>query len=88
MRGDSRHFSHLICFGRIYIVGLPSGTLRSHRRQDMATLFRMGCWGGVVLAVVFALVGPNVGVLFSNPAAILGLGLVGLGLCKQARNNC
>ena len=42
-------------------------------------------WGFAVAAVVYAAVGPGMGVLYGNPLACLGVGLIGLGLCLEGR---
>lgn len=42
-------------------------------------------WGFAVAVVVYAAVGPGMGVLYHNPLACLGVGLIGLGLCMEGR---
>jgi len=45
----------------------------------------MMAWSFAAAAVVYAAVGPGVGVLYHNPLACLGVGLIGLGLCMDRR---
>jgi hypothetical protein len=40
----------------------------------------------VVLVAIFCMVAPGNGVLYHNPLAVIGLGLIGVGLCKQERD--
>ena len=42
-------------------------------------------WGFATAAVIYAAVGPGMGVLYDNPLATVGFGLIGLGLCKEGR---
>lgn len=51
----------------------------------MKTKLHILAWGFATAVVVYAAVGPGMGVLYGNPLACLGVGLIGLGLCKQAR---
>ena len=51
----------------------------------MKAWLNMLAWSFAVSAVVYAAVGPGVGVLHQNPLACLGVGLIGLGLCMDRR---
>lgn len=51
----------------------------------MKAWWKMFAWSFAVSVVVYAAVGPGVGVLYSNPLACLGVGLIGLGLCMDRR---
>ncbi len=42
-------------------------------------------WTFAMATVVYAAVGPGAGVLYGNPLACLGVGLIGLGLCMDGR---
>ena len=42
-------------------------------------------WSFVLAVVVYACLHPDHGVLYDNPLACLGVGLVGLGMCVEAR---
>ena len=42
-------------------------------------------WAFVSMVIVYAAVNPNGGVVYSSPVATLGIGLIGLGLCMEAR---
>lgn len=59
-------------------------------RAGLETL-RMKCvlnrlaWAFAVTVLVYAAVGPGMGVLYRNPLACLGVGLIGLGLCVDSR---
>jgi len=50
----------------------------------MKTTLHILAWGFATTAVVYAAVGPGAGVLYGNPLACLGVGLIGLGLCMEA----
>ncbi len=51
----------------------------------MKAWLNMLAWSLAVSAVVYAAVGPGLGVLHRNPLACLGVGLIGLGLCMDRR---
>lgn len=38
--------------------------------------------------IVFAMVNPHGGVVYQSPLMALGLGLIGLGLCKHVQAGC
>lgn len=40
----------------------------------------------ITAAIVFALVGPPQAGIYHNPLAVVGLGMIGLGLCKTHRD--
>jgi hypothetical protein len=54
-------------------------------RATMKTMLNTMAWGFAVTVVVYAAVGPGMGVLYGNPLACLGVGLIGLGLCIESR---
>ena len=39
----------------------------------------------VIATIIYAAVSPEMGIVYQNPAATLGIGLVGLGLCMESR---
>jgi hypothetical protein len=51
----------------------------------MKSMLNTLAWGFAVAVVVYAAVGPGMGVLYGNPLACLGVGLIGLGLCVEGR---
>ncbi|GAB4107922.1 MAG: hypothetical protein Kow00105_12450 [Phycisphaeraceae bacterium] len=51
----------------------------------MKRALNMVAWSFAVLMVVYLAIGPGVGVLYGNPLACLGVGLIGLGLCMESR---
>ncbi len=51
----------------------------------MKSILNSLAWGFAVAVVVYAAVGPGMGVLYGNPLACLGVGLIGLGLCMESR---
>ena len=51
----------------------------------MKSMLNTLAWGFAVTVVVYAAVGPGMGVLYGNPLACLGVGLIGLGLCVDSR---
>ena len=51
----------------------------------MKSMLNTVAWGFAVSVVVYAAVGPGMGVLYGNPLACLGVGLIGLGLCMDSR---
>lgn len=46
---------------------------------------KLTAWLFVALVVLYASIHPEQGVLYHNPLACLGVGLIGLGWCVQAR---
>ncbi len=44
-------------------------------------------WTFVAGVVLYTALSPAAGVIHQNPMAALGLGLIGFGLCKDARKN-
>ena len=51
----------------------------------MKTKLHILAWGFAIGVVVYAAVGPGMGGLYGNPLACVGVGLIGLGLCKEGR---
>lgn len=51
----------------------------------MKSILNSLAWGLAVAVVAYAAVGPGMGVLYGNPLACLGVGLIGLGLCMESR---
>jgi len=51
----------------------------------MKPVFNLLAWSFALTALVYMAVGPGVGVLYHNPLACLGVGLIGLGLCMDSR---
>ncbi len=51
----------------------------------MKRALNMTAWSFAVFTVVYLAIGPGVGVLYGNPLACLGVGLIGLGLCMESR---
>ena len=52
----------------------------------MKTILNMTAWSLAVTAVVWLTTTPQAAGIWDNPLAFIGLGLVGLGLCKHARD--
>jgi hypothetical protein len=42
-------------------------------------------WGFVVTVLIYAVVNPQSGLVYHSPGAMLSVGMIGLGLCIQAR---
>lgn len=51
----------------------------------MKSFAQFAAWTFVSGIILFAALNPNSGVMFQNPGTALGLGLIGLGLCMEAR---
>ena len=51
----------------------------------MKPILIIAAWAFVSLVIVYAAVNPNSGVIHMSPTAALGVGLIGLGLCMEAR---
>jgi hypothetical protein len=51
----------------------------------MKTILNAVAWGAVSLVVVYAALAPDGGVLYQGPGAVIGVGLIGVGLCRAAR---
>lgn len=51
----------------------------------MKAMLTMTAWAFVLLVILFAAINPASGALYDNPLACLGVGLIGLGLMRQAR---
>ena len=50
----------------------------------MKTAIRVVMLVAISAVVIYAAVGPGVGVLFNNPLATIGTGMIGLGLTVEA----
>jgi hypothetical protein len=53
----------------------------------MRTLAIIGAWTISAAATVYALLRPESGLLWTNPAAAIGCGLVGVGICLHVRQS-
>lgn len=51
----------------------------------MKSALNILAWSFAVTALVYCVVGPGGGVLYGNPLACVGVGLIGLGLCMDSR---
>ena len=51
----------------------------------MKSALNILAWSFAVSVVVYAAVGTGAGVLYGNPLACVGVGLIGLGLCMDSR---
>lgn len=52
----------------------------------MKSLAVLVLWGAFSAGVLYALLAPDSGLLFSSPGAALGVGLIGAGLCLNSRH--
>lgn len=53
----------------------------------MKSVLTLAAWLFVSVVIVYAAANPESGVIFQSPMAALGVGLIGLGLCKQTRDH-
>lgn len=51
----------------------------------MKPILTITAWTFVALVIVYAAVNPDAGVIHTSPTTALGVGLIGLGLCLEAR---
>ena len=51
----------------------------------MKATLKLLAWTFVALVILFAAVNPESGVVYQNPIATAGVGMIGLGLCLEAR---
>ena len=51
----------------------------------MKTFLAAGAWAIVAVAILYAALNPNGGLIDQGPVATLGLGLIGVGLFREAR---
>ncbi len=51
----------------------------------MKSALNILAWSFALAVVVYAAVGTGAGVLYGNPLACVGVGLIGLGLCMDSR---
>lgn len=51
----------------------------------MRTILKLAAWSFSASVVVFASVNAESGVVYQNPVVAMGLGMIGLGLCLDAR---
>jgi hypothetical protein len=57
----------------------------------MKTMMSLIAWTIAAVVIVYAAVAPDNGVIFQSPGAALAVGVIGLGLCldaKQRRAKC
>jgi hypothetical protein len=53
----------------------------------MKTIFTCTAWLIVIVAILFAALNPSGGVLYQGTMSAVGLGLIGLGICIEARKS-
>lgn len=53
----------------------------------MKTFGLYASWAFVAGVVLYAAVHPSAGVIYTSPGVAISLGMIGLGLCLQARQN-
>ena len=51
----------------------------------MKPILTIATWALVSLVIIYAAVNPDSGLIHMSPTAALGVGLIGLGLCMEAR---
>ena len=51
----------------------------------MTSIVNLALWAIVIAVVLYAALHPQAGVIVDNPLGAVGLGLIGLGLCVDAR---
>lgn len=51
----------------------------------MKTIAACTCWFVATLALLYMVVRPDTGVVHHSPTTALGLGMIGLGLCRMSR---
>ena len=51
----------------------------------MRNLMHFGLLTLILTLIVYLLVAPQQAAIYHNPLAVIGLGMIGLGLCKMAR---
>jgi len=51
----------------------------------MKSKLNMVAWSFATAAAVYVAVGPGVGILYHNPLACFGVGLIGLGMCMDGQ---
>lgn len=51
----------------------------------MKPILTIAAWTFISLVIVYAAVNPDSGVIHMSPTAALGVGLIGLGLCMEAK---
>lgn len=56
-------------------------------RRVFAQVFHGVLLTVITAAIVWAMVGPEEAGIYHNPLAVVGLGLIGLGLCKSHRDH-
>ena len=58
---------------------------RDAKGRDMKASLQFIAWATVMATILVAAASPARGVIFHGPLAVLGLGLIGAGLCIDAR---
>lgn len=53
----------------------------------MRSIFGYLAWAFVAGTILFTVAHPAAGVIYSSPGVAISLGMIGLGLCMQARQN-
>ena len=51
----------------------------------MKPILTIVAWTFISLVIVYLAVNPDSGVIYASPTAALGVGLIGLGLCMEAK---
>ena len=55
-------------------------------RRTLSNILHFSLLTAIITAVIWAMVGPDNAGIYHNPLAVVGLGLIGLGLCKSQRD--
>jgi hypothetical protein len=53
----------------------------------MTKALMLVCWAIAAVTIVYAIANPENGILLRGPWTVLCVGLIGLGLCRHAREN-
>jgi hypothetical protein len=51
----------------------------------MKSILTVAAWTLVTLIIIYVAVNPQSGIIYTSPSAALGVGLIGMGLCMEAR---
>jgi hypothetical protein len=74
----------LVCILSQQIVSFKQQQLLFEKEAQMKAILTLLGWGICTAVILYAVANPQTGILFENPSSVIGVSLIGLGLCKMA----
>ncbi len=79
----SSSFVFLVCILPQQIVLFKQQQHLFEKEAQMKAILTLLGWGICTAVILYAVANPQTGILFENPSSVIGVSLIGLGLCKM-----